>query len=223
MRNLIRVILIISLLSISMLAYPAEITDSYATGDTLTATTLDTIKGAVNDNDNRISALEASYIIGDTGPAGGWVFYVDPGGRHGLEAAPTDQNAAILWNNGASTNTNARLDGIGSGEMNTMLIIVNQGFDLNNYAAGICANLTDAGVGYRDWYLPSKYELNLMYLNLHQPGLQPPVGGGGFASNNYWSSTEINDSTAWFQGFNSGSPYAGLKVNAFGVRAVRAF
>ena len=39
-----------------MLAYSGEITDTYTTGDTLTATTLNNIKSSVNDNDANVGA-----------------------------------------------------------------------------------------------------------------------------------------------------------------------
>ena len=60
MRNILKVTSVALLASISQLAYSAPITDTYTTGDTLTATTLGNIKSAVNDNDTRISALEGA-------------------------------------------------------------------------------------------------------------------------------------------------------------------
>jgi hypothetical protein len=60
MKYFIRIVSIIGLISVSQLAYPDSITDTYNTGDTLTATTLNNIKSAVNDNDSRITALEAT-------------------------------------------------------------------------------------------------------------------------------------------------------------------
>jgi len=73
--------------------------------------------------------------------------------------------------------------------------------------------------GYSDWHLPSKEELNSVYVNLKQ------VGVGGFANNFYWSSTETNNNNAWPQYFNNGLQgyshlYKNYKCN---VRAVRAF
>jgi len=35
------------------------------------------------------------YAVGDTGPAGGIVFYTSDGGLHGLEAAPADLVRAL--------------------------------------------------------------------------------------------------------------------------------
>jgi len=161
------------------------------------------------------------YAIGDTGPAGGWVFYVDADGRHGLEAAPTDQSAGIQWNNGSFTDTEANGDGLGAGEMNTMLIIANQGSDSTTYAAGISASLVIAGTGavYGDWYLPSKFELNLMYLNIGQGS----TNVGGFASDGYWSSSEFASSGALGENFFNGSQFSFNKTFPLRVRAVRAF
>jgi hypothetical protein len=169
MKYFIKIVSIIGLLAVSHFAYAGSINHIFVDGDTLEASHLNEATTAINDNDARISVLEVVYAIGDTGPAGGWVFYVDVNGQHGLEAALTDQSPGIRWDNGgASTNTEARGDGVGAGEMNTMLIIANQGSDSSTYAAGLCANLviTNAGVDYGDWYLPSKFELNLMYLNI---------------------------------------------------------
>jgi hypothetical protein len=105
------------------------------------------------------------YEIGDTGPAGGIVFFVHTDGQHGLEAAPSDQGNGIRWYNGKDTYTEALGDGVGAGEMNTMLIIAKQGNDSKSYAAGLRANLviTNGDVKYGDWYLPSKEELDLLY------------------------------------------------------------
>lgn len=71
--------------------------------------------------------------------------------------------------------------------------------------------------GYSDWHLPSKEELNLVYVNLKQ------VGVGGFANDYYWSSTEYRDGLAWCQNFNNGRQSYFNKGNMYDVRAVRAF
>ena len=72
---------------------------------------------------------------------------------------------------------------------------------------------------YGDWYLPSKFELNLLYA-------QKSVVGG-FASNYYWSSTENDSNYAWHQHFTNGDQnyayYYYVKDSTLRVRAVRAF
>ena len=71
--------------------------------------------------------------------------------------------------------------------------------------------------GYSDWHLPSKGELNSVYVNLKQ------VGVGGFAINYYWSSTEDDDGYAWHQNFNSGNQGNNSELTTYYVRAIRAF
>ena len=156
--------------------------------------------------------------IGDT-YQGGIIFYLDASGCHGLICAPTDQSAAILWYNGSYTVTNAVRDGIGAGEFNTERIIANQG--PGNYAAQVCANYQ--GGNYGDWYLPSKHELNLMYLNIGQGNALGLGNVGGFASYGYWSSAEDDFFSAWWQDFANGFQYYGFKANPSYVRAIRAF
>ncbi len=168
-----------------------------------------------------------TYSVGDFAH-GGIVFWVDETGQHGLVAAKVDQNngIGIQWNNGISTNTEASGDGVYAGEMNTMLIIANQGSDSNNYAAGICANykVTESGITYGDWYLPSIEELNLMYQNKATiDATSVANGGSSFASDSYWSSTEVDYFSPWKQSFVNGSQFYGNKDETNRVRAVRAF
>jgi len=54
MQYLIRIMLIIGFFSASQPAYSGSITDTYTSGDTLTAAMLDNIKAAVNDNDTTV-------------------------------------------------------------------------------------------------------------------------------------------------------------------------
>jgi hypothetical protein len=89
---------------------------------------------------------------------------------------------------------------------------------------GVCtsgaANLADAyrvtvnGVVYGDWFLPSKGEMNQMYVN--------KSAIGGFSADSYWSSSEGGDTFAWVQNF-SGSQYNDGKGSTYYVRPVRAF
>jgi len=155
-----------------------------------------------------------AHAIGDT-YGGGIIFWLDSSGQHGLIAATEDQNTGtgIQWYNGTHTVTNAVRDGIGAGKINTERIIANQGS--GTYAAQICANYQ--GGNYGDWYLPSKYELNLMREKKTEIG-------GVFQGNYFWSSTEGDDNNAWFQSFEFGNQInANKNITYSSVRAVRAF
>ncbi|MEO7264326.1 MAG: DUF1566 domain-containing protein [Ferruginibacter sp.] len=153
----------------------------------------------------------AVHTIGES-YGGGIVFYVYDNGLHGLIAATADQSTGVQWANNVNI-TNAVRDGLVAGKFNTERIIIYQG--AGAYAAQICANYQ--GGNYGDWYLPSKYEVNLLYL-------QRAVVGG-FASASYWSSTEwsFDNFYAWDQSFISNSQSTAPKANSNRVRAIRAF
>jgi len=158
-----------------------------------------------------------THYIGET-YGGGKVFYVYDNGKHGLIAATSDQSTGIRWYGGSNTNTRARGDGVGAGLKNTAIIIANQGaVDGAAFAATVCNeySVTDDGVTYGDWYLPSKHELNLLYLQKTEVG--------GFADVYYWSSTEFGTNGAWLQDFASDYQDTYNKYNTYHVRAIRAF
>jgi len=163
---------------------------------------------------NKIT-LETPLAIGDT-YEGGIIFYLDANGEHGLVAAPNEQfnGDGISWST-TNTTTGATGDGVGAGEENTNTIV--RELSWGGQAAYLCSSLTLGG--YSDWYLPSKYELNLMYTNLAQQGF------GNFDNRTaYWSSTEESSTEAWLVGFGDpGGPGYYLKSGQFNVRAVRAF
>jgi hypothetical protein len=171
---------------------------------------------AIADNYTAIDAQSIVYKVGDRGPAGGWVFYdkgnSDEGWRY-LEAAPVDQSEGIQWFNGVSLETGATDKAIGSGKSNTQRIIALQG--KGKYAASICADYN--GGSKRDWFLPSKNELEMMF------DFFIKSGAGNFQRNYYyWSSTESRVGYASYQGINFSNP-AGAKYINNRVRAIRAF
>jgi hypothetical protein len=154
---------------------------------------------------------------------GGIVFYVYDNGYHGLIAAPGNLNggAAIQWSNSVGRWTGATGDGLGAGSMNTALIVAAQLADnpTGNFASRACADFLWPdlyGVLIGDWYLPSKYELNLLFLQY--------AVVGGFTPDYYWSSTETSEFHAVAQYFGSGQQYDdGAKSYPCKVRAIRAF
>lgn len=167
------------------------------------------------------------YKVGDFAQ-GGIVFWVDETGQHGLVCSKEDLDGGngIQWYNGSLVYTEARGDGIYAGEMNTMLIIAKQGYNSNDYAAGICANykVVQNEVAYGDWYLPSYDELRLMYENITTINSVATLNGGtAFSDDYYWSSKEINLSQAFVISFQSGVGGTNSKSTKYRVRAVRAF
>ena len=140
-----------------------------------------------------MSAVSGDYSIGDTGPAGGIIFY-DKGsysdGWRYLEAAPSDQGT-VEWG-GWGTTVGGTSTAIGSGKSNTEKIVNKLGS--GSYAARLCYDL-ELG-GYDDRFLPSKDELNELY--------QQKNAVGGFAPGNYWSSSENSSFNAWKQDFDDG-------------------
>ena len=168
------------------------------------------------------STSRCGYRIGQTVSAlGGIIFYLDPSGCHGLVCATADQSTGIRWYNGSYTNTTAFASCVGCGKGNTSMIIYNQGGTPTSYAAGLARAY--AGGGFTDWYLPSSYELNLMYQNIGQGNLLGLGNVGGFADYLYWSSSEYDSSNAWSQSFAAGTQTNYPKSSTFYVRAVRAF
>jgi hypothetical protein len=173
-----------------------------------------------------------STIINDCGHyigerfGGGIIFYLDSTGCHGLIAAPYDQARLSIWANGVwNVNEFAYQDGVGAGQANTKMLVLVQEPHAGQfkYAAKICDDvIIDA---YNDWYMPSKYELNLMFYNIGQGAPAPNTNIGNFQENWYWSSTEADSTTAWRQAFIIGLGWQNKteKFYDFGLRAVRLF
>jgi hypothetical protein len=207
---------------------------------------LDNLSG-INTGDQDISGLATLTAIEDTASAirsdmpdvkfysigdyaqGGIVFWVDESGQHGLVCAKEDQSFDMRWFAGTYGYTWANGDGPFSGETNTAIIIAAQisiGDDGSNYAARNCNELqiSQGGKTYGDWYLPSKKELYLLYVNKEIIDATAMAHDGiPFANTSYCSSTEYNDRFAWCIYLGDGNQYYGSKSGSYRVRAVRAF
>ncbi|MCX8124813.1 MAG: InlB B-repeat-containing protein [Spirochaetes bacterium] len=167
----------------------------------------------------QLYAQYRQYIVRDTGPAGGYVFY-DKGyysdGWRYLEAMRFDiSDSGIVWEQqlqaGQYRTTGATATQIGTGRINTLTIL--QILGSGQYAAKLCASMIYNN--YNDWYLPSKDELNLLF--------QYKSSIGNFTSYNYWSSSEYTQSRAWCQNFGTGAQSTQYKNNTYRVRAIRQF
>jgi hypothetical protein len=169
-----------------------------------------------------VTVTVAAPVIGQS-YGGGIIAYVlqsgDPGFDsnvwHGLIAAAADQSPWIQW--APSPNDFAVVPegtgtALGTGGTNTSNIIAQNGWAAS-YAANVARSYTG---GDFFWHLPSKDELNKLYLN------QAAIGG--FDGNwEYWSSSEYSAHLAWVQHFSDGWQGAESKTWAWAVRAVRAF
>ena len=160
-----------------------------------------------------------SYTIGQAA-LGGIIAYIlqpgDPdyveGEQNGIVVTTTDVSTSALWGCEPTEILGADGTALGTGKQNTMSIIA--GCPTAGIAARLCGNLIEGG--YSDWFLPSKDELNKVWLNR--------VAIGGLSISEYWTSSEYSNFQAWFQSFASGGTMNfASKSNLFRVRAVRTF
>ncbi|MFW5443404.1 MAG: hypothetical protein ACKE51_03730 [Methylococcaceae bacterium] len=159
------------------------------------------------------SMNEVSYVIGDTGPGGGIVFYTTNGGVNGLEVAPENEGQAV-WGCYATTRPPAIITGadgtiIGTGQQNTADILA----ACND--SGIAAEIADIYQlnGMSDWFLPSTGEALLMYEQHSLLGLKA----------NFWTSTENSAYSSFYLRLSQGDTRTGNKDVLFDVWPVRAF
>lgn len=175
-----------------------------------------------------------TYSIGETGPAGGIVFY-DKGsytnGWRYMEASLEDLSV-VEWGCLGSDITNTSNFAIGKGMLNSSTILNYHDTLINYYNnPSICNTLSNGTVaakeaieysinGYKDWFLPSHDELVLQYQNLHLESL------GNFTNGLYWSSTQIDANNAAAIDFSTGADINNTKNNLtipIKTRAIRYF
>jgi hypothetical protein len=136
---------------------------------------------------------------------------------------PSITNDSLAYNNAS---------GIGLGYKNSLAIVA-QGNDTTTAAGAARAY---SGGSQSDWYLPTTAELNLLCQwarNVAQSVTTACTGGtlntgtglgGGFSTDDYWSSSEIDGNLAWIQNFFDGYQGPGNKTTTrYSVRPVRAF
>jgi hypothetical protein len=163
--------------------------------------------------------------IGMTGPGGGHIFFVDYNDQYAgfdyLEAAPKSCEATSKTWSSDTTNSLLAVNGwearaVGSGQANTTAMMANGATSYVADTSGAAEFADSSTCGTKsDWFLGSIGEMMLMYTNLQ--------GVGGFSADAYWSSSEYDGGSAWFQGFGSGNLYSSSKDRTFYVRPVRAF
>jgi len=153
------------------------------------------------------------YKVGGFGPAWGYIFY-DKGkytnGWRFLEAAPTNAEFSAEWGLYYVSCSDTKT-GIGTGKANTEAIIrqLNKKGERQK-AAQLCESLSING--FSDWFLPSKDELNEIYIKL---GQDTNLGGfyieDKYPKGYYWSSSVGSLDKryyTWFQRFSDGHQFA---------------
>ena len=171
-------------------------------------------RGSTSQNTAPERQAMPAYKLGDTGPAGGLIFYDknnNIGGWRYLEAAAKDlgptnyienpgsfpKDLYALWERTYEKEGRA----VGRGIYNTeFLMTIAQARGGFTWAVRLCDNYEQNG--FDDWFMPSRDELNFMYGNLYLKGL------GNFRPEQYWSSTTWTDTwgsyRAWYINFSDG-------------------
>lgn len=164
---------------------------------------------------------------------GGYIFYLNTADGTGMVAATENQSNEVMWGcNGTDIiglpnvldcaldcfqpEPEDTLEGarIGDGKMNTEAIVANCS-DVG-IGAQLCNDLELNGKS--DWFLPSRGELNLMYVNLYA------MGHGDFPDTGYMSSSELGALNFWYQNFGNGVQASfSNKQEEGSVRAARSF
>lgn len=150
------------------------------------------------------------YVIGDVGPAGGRIFYVDEDNEFDwtyLEAWIDDEIGTYLWKTD-NTSTPGTSQAIGSGHANTYTTMSGT----EHPVAQVARNARHGG--FNDWFLPSKDELYLMY---QRRGYIDDLRSWK------WSSSEYSYGSAWVQNFTDGPQRSYGKNASLPVRVIRAF
>jgi len=172
---------------------------------------------------NSISNNSGNHYVGEA-YGGGIVFYIWADGVHGLIASPENLNSnnPVKW-----SISNSDISGAESprdGAANTTAIVSNQG--TGTYAAKLCDDYT--GGGETDWYLPSLWELNLLYNGAYVISNSYASTSGWFEFNadddtRYWSSTQKDNDEAYAQKIIEGRAEKKRKTESHMVRAIRSF
>jgi hypothetical protein len=165
-----------------------------------------------------VTPSPAAYAVGDSA-SGATVAYIlqsgDPGYdanvQHGLLVTPFIVSTGATWGCLGVEVFGANATSLGQGNQNTIDIMA--GCATAGIAASLCGDLVYGGSS--DWYLPSKDELNKLYINRTIIGL-PFIF-------QIWSSSQVDDNTAWFQNFTNGAAGLGSKDGEKYVLAIRSF
>jgi hypothetical protein len=174
-----------------------------------------------------VLTVVSASLIGSTGPGGGKIFYeaatpFNCGPTLNLtcsylEAAPTTgtnawTDAGYTWSGNTADAVGSSATAIGTGYKNTIEMVTHW---LTPLRAGTVSRAYRGPNNLTDWHLPSKDELNQMYIER--------ANIGGFVSSSYWSSSEDSATNAWLQNFANAFQGSNMKSPQLYVRPIRAF
>jgi hypothetical protein len=184
--------------------------------------------GPAGSNATLTCAQGGTCIVGNTGPGGGKVFYVQVATAAApwryLEAAPNTWSGGsadpqIRWCSNESsyvpnlitgdTTTIQTVYDLGAGYSNTQKLL-----DSCTYGAANAVAAYNGG-GKSDWHLPSKDELDQLYLRR--------ATVGGFEASWYWTSSETSPTGAAMLNLGTNQFISYGKRNNWYVRPVRTF
>jgi len=174
-----------------------------------------------------VTGVETSvrYKVGDTGPGGGIIFYVDRFGEYTvldfgyLEVSASHADTSRTWAQASkqtSSVSGAFGKGLGRGYQNTIDIVEQGNTSAATCAATYCSEFADQGIS--DWYLPSLGELGLL-----RTSIQLGLDEGSFWNAQYWSSTQYTNANAYTQDFITGTVTTPSKAMNLRTRPIRRF
>ena len=141
---------------------------------------------------------EVAYNVGDTGPGGGIIVYVDEAGFDNSSGDDTSIGAMCL-----------------TGTCNYLEMAPTDLEGRYSWDEAIVAAEAFSTLSADDWLLPSKDALNVIY---------EFVILDDFSADYYWTSSKTADNTVWLQDFTPGGKYLYPQASSsYYVRPVRAF
>jgi hypothetical protein len=152
-----------------------------------------------------VAPADGEYRLGDTGPGGGIIVWVDEAGFDNSSGDNTSIGAVCLI-----------------GTCHYLEMVREDWCDLCDwdYAMGMADHYSPFSTD--GWVLPSKDALEILFQS--QNWLSSNEIDHGFSTDKYWSSSENVDATsAWIVHMPTGQTYDVSKDRKYGVRVVRAF
>ncbi len=154
-------------------------------------------------------STNGDYEIGDVGPAGGVIFFINNFSDKKYSEAISTQGSSKIF--GCENNYSGTSRFAGDASNNTLLLAQSCG---DNSAAGFCNNLTLNG--HNDWCLPTIADLSNLFDYYDRQGVF-------LYFDVFWSSTDEDAIRAMAFDFSSGSEFSDYKSQSHEIIAIRQF